>query len=140
MPKPCQITLHPDQQALSRAHQWLEALADQLGWATRLRFISQLVMDEALNNVVRHGFASPPSADAVIRLSIITAPPYIHLDIQDNGIPFDPTQRTPGELATSLDEARPGGHGLRLMQHYLHGMSYRHADGYNNLRLTIDAS
>lgn len=140
MPTPSQLTLYPDQQALSQAHHWLEQLADQHGWTRPLRLTLQLVMDEALNNIVRHGFGPHPPAEALIQLRVVVASAHIHLDIQDNGMPFDPTRRVPDEPATRLDDAMPGGHGLRLMRHYLHDMAYHHADGYNNLRLTIDAS
>ena len=49
---------------------------------------------------------------------------------------FDPTQGQPSALAASLDEARVGGHGLRLMQHYLEDIDYRRVNEQNHLRLT----
>lgn len=134
------ITLTPSRQALAQAHGWLAQQAQQHNWPSRVRFALQLVLDEALNNVIRHGFPADPPPDAVIELTLVSVLPFVHLDIRDNGVAFDPTQQIPGALATNLKEARPGGHGLRLMRHYLHDMTYQYVGGYNYLRLTMDAS
>ena len=57
------------------------------------------------------------------------------LIVMDNGVPFDPTARQPRELDASLDDARIGGHGLRLMRHYLRDIRYERTDGWNRLTL-----
>jgi serine/threonine-protein kinase RsbW len=41
-------------------------------------------------------------------------------------------------LAESVQQARLGGHGLRLMRHYLSAMSYRRLGEVNCLILTVD--
>lgn len=137
MPGPSQITLYPDLQALAKAHQWLTHTMADKPWPQRQRFALQLSLDEALNNIVRHGFGAHSPLEPVIHLALTVAPPLVHLDIRDNGIPFDPTRHVPDKPATQLDDAAPGGHGVRLMQHYLHDFSYHYAEGYNNLRLTV---
>ena len=59
------------------------------------------------------------------------------LCIEDDGVPFDPTAQESPALATSLDEAHVGGHGLRLMRHYLHRMLYRRIPDRNVLLLEV---
>jgi serine/threonine-protein kinase RsbW len=61
----------------------------------------------------------------------------VALCIEDDGVPFDPTAQESPALATSLDEAHVGGHGLRLMRHYLHRMLYRRAPDRNVLLLEV---
>ena len=50
---------------------------------------------------------------------------------------FDPTAQASPDLAASLDEAQVGGHGLRLMRHYLHQMLYRREALRNVLLLEV---
>ncbi|MFA5520813.1 MAG: ATP-binding protein [Castellaniella sp.] len=135
MPTPATLTLSPDDHAQARALAWLEGLADEHGWPRRTLFALQLCLEESLANILMHGFARPPRPEDAIELQIQQAADRVTLRICDNGPAFDPTARASVPPAGSLDEAVPGGHGLRLMRHYLRDLHYRHAQGCNQLTL-----
>ena len=59
----------------------------------------------------------------------------MRLSIEDNGAVFDPTAQASPALAPSLDEAQVGGHGLRLMRHYLRALHYQRQNERNTLVL-----
>ena len=61
-------------------------------------------------------------------------PGGLALRIEDDGEAFDPTAQASPQLAASLDEAQIGGHGLRLMRHYLRHLLYRR-EGLRNVLL-----
>ncbi|PLC48844.1 serine/threonine protein kinase [Pollutimonas subterranea] len=132
------LSLIPGPQAIPQALAWLESVAEQQHWAPRMAFKLQLCLDEALTNIVTYGFGDQPGRDAQghIALSISAEGQRLALDIIDNGIAYDPTQGQPAALAESLDDATIGGHGLRLMQHYLEDIEYRRVNEQNHLRLT----
>ena len=138
MPTLATLSLTPGPQAIPQALAWLETLAQQQQWPRRLAFKLRLCLDEALTNIVEYGFANMPAhaAAAQIAISVSDEGGRLAMDIVDNGVAFDPTQGQPAALAQSLDEARIGGHGLRLMQHYLEDIEYRRDNGQNHLRLT----
>ena len=50
---------------------------------------------------------------------------------------FDPKAQESPALAASLDEAQVGGHGLRLMRHYLRQLLYRREGMHNVLLLEV---
>ncbi len=130
------LSLTPGPQAVPQALAWLESVADQQQWAPRTAFKLSLCLDEALTNIVMHGFRNDDSAkEANIDLSVQIEGPLLALEIIDNGTAFDPTQTPSPELADSLDDAHIGGHGLRLMRHYLQDIQYQRDDGKNRLRL-----
>ena len=130
------LSLTPGPQAVPQALAWLESVADQQQWAPRTAFKLGLCLDEALTNIVMHSFRNADKAqNANIDLSVQVEGPLLALEIIDNGTAFDPTQMPSPELAGSLDEARIGGHGLRLMRHYLQDIQYQRANGKNRLRL-----
>lgn len=137
MPSIASLNLKPGDGALSLAQDWLNRAAAQQHWPDRTTFALQISMDEALTNILSHGFEHGITDASTIRLRLTTMGTLITLEIIDNGIPFDPTQTTLDELALSLDDTMPGGHGLRLMRHYLHDMDYAFIDGHNHLRLTV---
>lgn len=137
MQKLASLSLAPGPDTVARALAWLEKVGEKEQWSPHMAFKLSLCVDEALTNILMHGFqsrddSSPPN----IALVIHACDKLLAVDIVDNGLPFDPTQRTSPELASSLDEAIPGGHGLRLMRHYLQDIQYRRDDGRNHLRLT----
>ncbi|CAM3667336.1 Serine/threonine-protein kinase BtrW [Bordetella sputigena] len=136
--------------------QWLEGIADREAWPARSRFALTLGMDEALTNVLSHAFGTAPSAPESPAPSSSSPPspspagaPAVVLayrrhgdelcvEIADNGRAYDPTAWAPAPLARTLDEATPGGQGVRLMRHYLKDLRYRRDDGWNRLTLVAD--
>lgn len=115
---------------------WLGSLARDQGWPDRVRLGLQLCTDEALTNILTHA-ASHLDKPPQIWLSCGSTLTGRALLIRDDAMPFDPTRLKPASLATSLDEAEIGGHGLRLMYHYLSQFHYRRHEGCNELWLEM---
>lgn len=132
-------------QGLASALAWLEGLAERDAWPARTLFALTLCADEALTNVLAHAVPAPGVATPGVatrghhplqlRLECTRTDVGLALRIEDTGPAFDPTAQTSPELATSLDDARVGGHGLRLMRHYLHSLDYQRVNGRNVLLL-----
>ena len=131
-------------QGLASALAWLEALAERDGWPARTLFALTLCTDEALTNVLSHAVDAVGGVDALepaspaalqLRLECRRTDGGVALRLEDNGAAFDPTAQPSPALAASLDEASVGGHGLRLMRHYLQSMEYQRVDGRNVLLL-----
>lgn len=135
--QPDTLRVVPDAGAVTVATQWLEAIAEREGWSPKLSFGLLLSLDEALTNVVSYGFAEGTATGEVpaVTLSLTRSGTDLRLEITDNGRPYDPTLTPPAPLATDLEHARIGGHGMRLIRHYLKGLAYRHEHGCNHLTL-----
>lgn len=127
---------------VTQALAWLESLATQQQWTPRTGFKLGLCLDEALSNVVQYAFKGKENnAENRIELVVLQNGNALLIDITDNGLPFDPTLEAMPSLPGSLDEAGIGGHGLRLMRHYLQDIQYRRTEKHNHLRLVaaVDA-
>lgn len=129
------LTLDPDLCSVTQAQSWLEQTAIEQQWPPRTVFALQLSMDEALTNTLMHGFIDKIHDAVNITLKLSADDMFVTLEIIDNGIQFDPTLKSPDDLVPLLDQVMPGGHGLRLMRHYLHDIQYTFIDGYNHLQL-----
>lgn len=131
----CSMTPHCE--AIAQVIAWLEAWSEQLKWPPRAVLALTLCVDEALTNIVSH--AKAPEGEALqIQLLFGTLPNGCALCVADNGAVFDPTAREPAELAGSLEETEAGGHGLRLMRHYLQRFEYRRQGERNWLLLGVE--
>ena len=72
-----------------------------------------LAVDEALANVIRHGYQSRPDGRIWLSLSSVDEPePRIRVAIEDEGVQIDPEKIRPRDL----DEVRPGGLGVHIIQ------------------------
>lgn len=122
--------------AVAAALAWLEALSERQAWPARARIALLLCADEALANVGTHARTSTGEA-AHMWLACGASTGGIALCIEDDGLAFDPTAQTSPTLAATLDDALPGGHGLRLMRHYLQRLCYRREGERNRLWLEV---
>jgi serine/threonine-protein kinase RsbW len=121
---------------LSRVQPWIEAVADRHGVAEDIRFAMQLCVEEALANIVLHGYRSEPGHPIVLRTLVSAGTLFFAID--DQGPPFapdEPGSQNPGTEPVSLESIEPGGNGIRLLYRFAGSLSYeRLADGN---RLTI---
>lgn len=140
--QPDTLDLVPDQNAVATAMQWLEGIAEREAWPPKLNFGLSLSLDEALTNIVSYAFDDTAQAGSppCVALSCSQDSEWISLDIVDNGRPYDPTKTPPPPLAATLDDAAIGGHGVRLMQHYLHDLRYARSGDRNRLTLVARAA
>ncbi|MFA5662657.1 ATP-binding protein [Castellaniella sp.] len=126
---------------VAQALSWLADTAEQGRWSASLTRRLTLCLDEALSNILMHGFKTHAATESRrIHLRILQGADRTAVDIIDNGMPFDPSRIALPPLAGSVDDARQGGHGLRLMRHYLDEIHYEHRDRHNHLRLVVHAS
>lgn len=123
-------------EAIAEVIAWLEEVGEREGWPLKSVFALTLCADEALTNIVTH--AKPDVGGALhIQLLLGALDEEWVLCIADNGAEFDPTTRESAQLAENLDDAEMGGHGLRLMRHYLQHFEYRRSAGLNWLLLGV---
>jgi anti-sigma regulatory factor (Ser/Thr protein kinase) len=134
------LRLVPGHDSVSPAMQWLEDIAEREAWPARTSFGLTLSMDEALTNVLSYAFANSTAthdAPAVV-LTYHRDGSDLCVEIADNGSAYDPTAWSPAPLAHTLEEATPGGQGVRLMRHYLKELRYRRDGDWNRLTLVVD--
>ncbi len=80
----------------------------------RCVYALELVLEEWLSNVMRHGTSAgeAPAVDIQVRV----LPQDVELRFEDRQQPFDPLRQPPPQHPASLDDARPGGLGLELIR------------------------
>ena len=121
---------------LTRVQPWIDALADHYGLSEETRFAMQLCVEEALANVVMHGYRNEPGHLIVIR-SLVSAGNLL-LVIEDQARAFAPVEpASPGDATKpiSLESIEPGGNGIRLLYRFAGSLAYERLPDGN--RLTI---
>jgi serine/threonine-protein kinase RsbW len=126
---------------LGRVGPWAETLADKHHLGREILYAVQLCMEEALANVIMHGYRNEPGHPILIRSSI--ADGWLYFAIQDEAPPFAPDAleaATNGRKPANLESIQPGGNGIRLMRRFAGSMEYEVLPIGNRLTLGFPLS
>ena len=107
----------------------IEDLAKQLKLNDSSRQEIMIVIDELVGNIVK--FASNKDETEFIEITFSQDGQFISVIIVDSGKEFNPFDRLDKPLANSIQERRPGGLGLRLVEELTDLREYRRKDGTN---------
>jgi serine/threonine-protein kinase RsbW len=102
----------------------------------RARYNCELVFEEVVSNIIKHGYADDREHD--IEVSLDFQDEAIVMRFEDDGVPFDPLELPPVEPAKSILDTRTGGRGLLLVRTAARRLDYeRTLDRRNRLTVTI---
>ena len=118
---------------LRRASELVDQFRAQHGLGDMDTNALHVVLDEVLSNSIRHGLASAASHAIAVTLELSAG--EITVEVEDDGIAYDPTQTAVPVLANTLEERRDGGLGLTFVRQLTDSMEYRRVDGRNRLVL-----
>ncbi len=93
---------------------------------------TQLAVEEAITNVIVHGYAKSPGK---IVISIHMTQGLAEIQIEDNAPPFDPLSIPEPDISVEIDERKIGGLGVFLIRQVMDDIMYRYEDGKNILVL-----
>jgi anti-sigma regulatory factor (Ser/Thr protein kinase) len=124
--------------ALREMSDWLATELRRLRAPAPLPFAFDLCASEAAANIIGHAW--PQGGTHEIELRLFADEASLTLEIEDDGVAFDPLAHVQAERPGSLEAAPIGGLGIDLIRHYMHECHYARRDGRNVLRLTARIS
>lgn len=131
-----EITLHNDVKQIELLTNFIEVLCEELGLDAMLTFNLNLVLEEAVTNVIMYAY--PQNEDHTMTLKTWTeqSDNVIAFELKDQGKPFNPIEEAP-EVDTTLsaDERQIGGLGIFLINKIMDEVAYRYEDGSNILTM-----
>jgi anti-sigma regulatory factor (Ser/Thr protein kinase) len=140
-PRPGTLPLEiaPDPREFRRASAWLRATAASLGVPAEPTDRLELCLNEVLANLLEHGGVAVAAHPIALQLDVLQQPGggEVQLVVSDRGEPFDSGQARLKPLAASLEQATPGGLGLRLLKAFSDAMEYRVHEGRNDLTIAM---
>lgn len=82
-----------------------------------------IVLDELLSNIVKYGFAD--ELEHFIQVTLEFHGRKLMITFEDDGIPFNPFQKTPPDLSLPIEEREIGGLGIHLVRKLMDEFSYK---------------
>lgn len=126
---PISITMRASMDDISCLEPFIANVTQEAGIEDRETKHLRLAVEEAVANVINHGHATTITLQATIEGN------QLILTIDDDGVPFDPTQKSPTDLSIPADERPPGGMGIMLLHEMTEGLRYQRIDGHNILEI-----
>jgi anti-sigma regulatory factor (Ser/Thr protein kinase) len=96
---------------------------------------TDLVLEEALSNIIRHGFDDAERHEIAVDLRVREG--QVEIQVVDDGREFDPASVAPADIDEPLQSRRIGGLGVHLLRAFAAEIRYRHAAGKNHLYVRI---
>lgn len=131
-----ELTLHNDVKQIELLTKFIEVLCEELGLDAMLTFNLNLVLEEAVTNVIMYAY--PQDEDHTMTLKTWTeqSDNIIVFELKDQGRPFNPIEEAP-EVDTTLsaDERQIGGLGIFLINKIMDDVTYRYEEGSNILTM-----
>lgn len=129
------LEIEADLDNLGQVRDFVEANSQETGLSRECAGELLLAVDEAVSNIIMHGFKSKP--DGHIEVEVTRQQDALMVRIRDDAPLFDPTKNFDAHLETSpLERDAPGGFGVYLLNHLVDNIAYRVTDdGRNELSM-----
>jgi serine/threonine-protein kinase RsbW len=136
---PSRLTLHGRLDDLALVWPWVESVAAAYAISAKTKFAIQLCLEEALSNIIRHGYNNRPNealtVDCVLDGDHKGGNHELVLTIDDEAPAFDPLAAPEAENPSTIEELKPGGRGIRLMRKFAGSLAYQRLPSGNRLTL-----
>ena len=129
------LTLRSSLSDLARVLPWIEHLAGQYGISDNTQFAMNLCLEEVLSNVIRHGYAGTPGRPILVQFASSPRDGHFIFVVEDEAPLFDPLAVPEPPAPRSIEEARVGGNGLRLLRHFADTLEYQATPTGNRLTM-----
>lgn len=118
---------------LAHVATYVEELCAEMGAADDIVFALNLVLEEAVSNVIMYAY--PQGGEHDITITSTYTQGMLTITVQDDGIAFDPTQAPEVDVTLTAEERPIGGLGIHLMRQLTDEVAYRRMEGHNILTI-----
>jgi len=117
---------------LNRLMEWILDFLREKGFPEERIQDIELASEEALVNIIRHGFPDREPGEVTIRCRGETDD-SVEIEFSDDGVPFDPASMAQPDLHLPIEDRRVGGLGVFLIRRLINEVRYRRDGGRNIL-------
>jgi serine/threonine-protein kinase RsbW len=128
------LTLRSDLSEIARLPPWIQKLASLYSLPERTQFAMDLCLEEAVSNVIRHGYAGESHHTLTVR-SEMRPERLLTLIVEDDAPPFNPLLLPEPVLPNSIGEIEPGGQGVLLLKKFADAVEYHRTASGNRLSM-----
>ena len=131
------LRIKNDIHELSMMNQFLEEAGEELGLSTAFMMSLNLVMEEAVSNIIFYAYKG--DVEDAVDISLVREGGELIVTLIDHGIAFDPTLRKDPDITLSAEDRPIGGLGIFLIKKIMDEVSYQNNRiKYKDMEVVID--
>jgi serine/threonine-protein kinase RsbW len=111
----------------------VDSFCRTLGLPAKLAFPIKLSVEEIFVNIVSYGYTD--CCEHLIYIDLSLQDDTLIIQIEDDGIPFNPLDIEPPDFDEPLEVRKTGGLGLHLTKHLMDNICYNRCHGANRLTM-----
>jgi serine/threonine-protein kinase RsbW len=119
---------------LNKIAEFLEEIGEELELSSSLVFSLNLVLEEALTNIISYGFDD--KGQHIIEINLKKTGSKLLIIIIDDGHEYDPTVKTDPDITLAAEDRPVGGLGIFLIKKIMDKVEYQRKENKNHLILT----
>jgi len=118
---------------LKALHQHLNNWGGDIGLPADSILRINICLDELFTNIVSYGFDD--DLEHIIIFTLSGDNNLVVINIEDNGIPFNPLEKIDPDFPDNVESANIGGLGIHIIRKLMDNVSYERKQGQNKLSM-----
>lgn len=118
---------------LKALHQHLDNWGGDIGLSANSILRINICLDELFTNIVSYGFDD--DLEHIIIFTLSGDNNLVVINIEDNGIPFNPLEKIDPDFPDNVESADIGGLGIHIIKKLMDNVSYERKQGQNKLSM-----
>jgi anti-sigma regulatory factor (Ser/Thr protein kinase) len=135
-PSELSFTLRNERSEIARMLALLEAFCQTHGISEDDMFNVRLVLDEAIINVIVHGYEDTSAHDINVALRLDEG--LLTIRIDDDGVAYNPLDAPLPRFDLPIEQRRIGGLGVHIMKTLARSVEYRRENDRNHLTIQMN--
>lgn len=108
----------------------LEGFGESLGLSQRTIFKINLALEELVSNIISYGYSD--DEEHWIKIAILLEDGVLVVSLEDDGIPFNPTEAKDPDCGCPIEERKIGNLGIHLCKQFVDDLVYERR-GHKNI-------
>ena len=127
------LVIKNDISEISKLATFIGELSEELNFTPELNFNLNLVLEEAVSNVILYAYSKEVQKEITLLANI--SDNNLIFVLTDSGKEFDPTKVPDADVTLSAEEREIGGLGIFLIRQIMDTVEYQRVDGKNVLTM-----
>jgi anti-sigma regulatory factor (Ser/Thr protein kinase) len=125
--------LKNDLSELKALHRHLNIWGEDIGLPAISISRLNICLDELFTNIVSYGFDDDLEHNIIFTLNGDNN--FVIINIEDNGIPFNPLEKVDPDFPENVEDAKIGGLGIHIIRKLMDNVTYERKQGKNKLTM-----
>lgn len=97
-----------------------------------------VIVDEMATNIINYAY--PPESEHQFDIDIEIEGDYVHIQLIDDGVPFDPLKRSNPNFVEDINKREKGGLGIYWVKQLSDFVTYSRISGKNHLDILVNTT